>query len=147
MTYLDHPNNNARWQAKEGLSTEGQVINFAEDYQNDFPQYRWAVCVTEGKDWISGDHLSQTGAAIRAAGAIAVWVSDGEHAQCVWRVPTEPQVVLTIKESPDGPQHVAVNMRCVPTHAAVVGSVILDAAALMLCAAGAEIEQAKGGGA
>lgn len=84
MRLLEHENNSAWWQAKEGDAEWRQVARFAFDFQ-DSDEDAWAVCVTEGVDWIAADHISHTGAAVRAEGAVAVWVSDGSEAQCVWR--------------------------------------------------------------
>lgn len=84
MKKVEHKNNNAWWQAKQGEATAEQIAAFAKVYQKS-DAAAWAVTVTEGAAWIGADHIRHVAAAMRADGAVCVWVSDGTFAQVVWR--------------------------------------------------------------
>lgn len=84
MRMIEHKNNTPWWHAKNGEATAAQVAEFAKAYQTE-DAVAWAVTVTEGEDWIAADHVRHVMAATRAEGAVTVWVSDGNFAQCVWR--------------------------------------------------------------
>lgn len=84
MRLVDHKNNNAWWQKKINAANAEQVAEFAKGYKLVEP-CAWAVVVTEGEGWIGAAHVRDVVTATRADGAVAVWVSDGLFAQCVWR--------------------------------------------------------------
>lgn len=131
MKLLEHENNNDRWQAKEGDASAGQIVHFAADYQT-VDEKAWAVCVTEGVDWIAADHVRQTGRAMRANGAIAVWVSDGGDAQCVWRKPEGKRAVISLTESKATPTHVDVNIAFEPNYGELENTSVLRAVTLFI---------------
>ena len=84
MRLVDHVNNRRWWNKKVGEANAEQVALFAKGYQLTDPG-AWAVVVTEGAEWIAASHVRDAVTMTRAAGAKAVWVSDGRSAQCVWR--------------------------------------------------------------
>lgn len=84
MKLVDHANNGKWWNKKISEANSRQVAEFAKGYQLVDPG-AWAVVVTEGREWIAGSHVRDAVAMTRAEGAVAVWVSDGLFAQCVWR--------------------------------------------------------------
>lgn len=84
MRIVKHKNNTPWRQAKQGEATAEQIAAVAKTFQK-ADANAWAVAITEGEDWISADHIRRVVELPRAKGAVAVWVSDGLFAQCVWR--------------------------------------------------------------
>jgi len=84
MRLIDHTNNNEAWRAKTGEANARQVADFARMYQR-HDASAWAAAVTEGEGWVSARHIRDVVGCVRSDGAVAVWVSDGAFAQCVWR--------------------------------------------------------------
>lgn len=84
MRKLEHRSNSKWWNKKVGQANAEQVAEFAKGYKKE-DVGAWAVTVTEGEGWIGATHVRDVLAATRADGAVAVWVSDGRFAQCVWR--------------------------------------------------------------
>ena len=85
MRYLNHKNNKAGWQAKQGDASPAEVAAFAAQYCKILKDEGWAVSVMEGAGWIACGHIRSVIAYIRAAGVLSVWISDGTNAQCIWR--------------------------------------------------------------
>lgn len=88
MKLVDHKNNCRWWHKKINHANAEQVAEFAKCYQLVEPG-AWAVTVTEGFDWIGAGNISIAVTATRAGGAIAVWISNGLFAQCIWRAENE----------------------------------------------------------
>lgn len=84
MKIQKHKNNSKLWNKKVGEANAEQVAAFAKEYQK-ADGAAWCVNVTEGRGWIAANHVRNTFNATRADGAVAVWVSDGHFAQCIWR--------------------------------------------------------------
>lgn len=84
MKLLEHANNGQWWNKKVGEANAEQVAAFANEYQKT-DAGAWAVVVTEGREWIAASHVRDAVSMTRAEGAMAVWISNGRQAQCVWR--------------------------------------------------------------
>ena len=84
MRLIDHTNNNEAWRAKTGEANARQVADFARMYQR-HDASAWAVAVMETYGHVEADHIKNVVAKCVRDGAVAVWVSDGVFAQCVWR--------------------------------------------------------------
>lgn len=78
-------NDEKRLQLKEGEASAWDVAKIANYFQMN--NAASVVCLTEYADKVESDYVrhSLDGQPIISPGAIAVWVSDGKHAQCVWR--------------------------------------------------------------
>lgn len=85
MKKMDHINNSTWWQSKIGDASSRQIAEFAKQFQRGDGATAWAVAVTEGEGFVGAEHVRNVVDATRADGAVAVWVSDGQFAQCVWR--------------------------------------------------------------
>lgn len=85
MRKLEHENNTNWWQNKIGAASSRQIAEFAKQFQRGDGATAWCVAVTEGDWFVGAEHVRNVVDATRANGAVAVWVSDGRFAQCVWR--------------------------------------------------------------
>lgn len=84
MRLLEHRNNNNAWNHKHGDACARDVAKFAKSYQRSAGATAWAVVVVEGLNWISAHHIRDVISMTRSVGALVVWVSDGNFAQCIW---------------------------------------------------------------
>lgn len=84
MKILEHGSNSNWFSKKVGQANAEQVASFAKQYQRGDGATAWCVVVAEGKDWISASHVRDIMAILQLDESLAVWVSDGRFAQCVW---------------------------------------------------------------
>ncbi|MCK9468159.1 MAG: hypothetical protein M0Q49_01975 [Porticoccaceae bacterium] len=91
MRLIDHPDNTAWMQAKQGNARADDIATFAARYQRENPS-AWCVAVVETSSRVAAHHIRHLPEQMQVAaetchlyGPLTIWVSNGRRAQCIQR--------------------------------------------------------------